>query len=179
MSPASGTSAPGAPSRDYQGPGAPLMTGSPDMRQAALWYAKTGIPVFPLHNPIRGGCSCGNRDCGSPGKHPRTPHGFKDATTDLLCIENWWSKWPEANIGIPTGPVTKLLVVDSDPRNGGPADREEFSRRIGPIPDTTEVLTGGGGRHDACKQPWTLRGRLAGWSGTPNLGSSGVISTQR
>jgi DNA-binding transcriptional ArsR family regulator len=40
-----------------------------------------------------------------------------------------------------------LLVVDCDPRNGGPAERAELVRRFGPIPETAEVITGGGGRH--------------------------------
>jgi hypothetical protein len=118
------------------------------MQRAALWYAGNGIPVFPLHFPTStGGCSCVKSDCGSPGKHPLTPHGFKDATTDLARIREWWSEWPDANVGIPTGTVSGFLVVDCDPRNGGPTDRAELIQLCGPIPETAEVITGGGGRH--------------------------------
>jgi putative DNA primase/helicase len=48
---------------------------------------------------------------------------------------------------MPTGAVTEILVLDLDPRNGGPADRDELIEQFGPIPNTAEVITGGGGRH--------------------------------
>jgi hypothetical protein len=122
-------------------------------REAALWYAKHGIPVFPLYWPVAGGCSCGNSDCKDIGKHPRTVHGFKDATTDDSRINDWFNKWPHANIGIPTGKASGIFVVDNDPRNGGPEDREEFIRLYGPIPETAEVITGSGGRHIYFQDP--------------------------
>lgn len=125
------------------------------MKEAALWYATNGVPVFPLHTPTADGCSCGknpgavpdDKVCRSQGKHPRTATGFKEATTDPEQVNEWWDKWPTANIGIPTGTDTKLLLVDLDPRNGGPASSAELAERIGPIPDTVEIITGGGGRH--------------------------------
>ena len=117
------------------------------MAKAALWYAAHGFPVFPLHSAPGGVCSCGDPNCQNPGKHPRTAHGFKDATQDQDRIAAWWNRWPDANIGIPTGAASGLLVVDCDPRNGGPADRSELIERCGPIPDTAEAITGGRGRH--------------------------------
>ena len=117
------------------------------MVKAARWYAAHGFAVFPLHSARGGVCSCGDLECQNPGKHPRTTHGFKDATQDQDRIAAWWKRWPDANIGIPTGAASGLLVVDCDPRNGGPADRSELIERFGPIPDTAEAITGGGGRH--------------------------------
>jgi hypothetical protein len=38
---------------------------------AALTYARKGWRVFPLYEPHGSGCSCGNPECGKPGKHPR------------------------------------------------------------------------------------------------------------
>jgi len=119
----------------------------PDLKRAAGWYAAHGFPVIPLHSARGGVCSCGDLECQNPGKHPRTAHGFKDATQNQECIAAWWKRWPDANIGIPTGTASGLLVVDCDPRNGGPADRSELIERCGPIPDTAEAITGGGGRH--------------------------------
>ena len=135
--------------------------GEQNMQAAALWYAKNGIPVFPLHWPTAEGCSCGknpdaipeDQSCRSIAKHPRTATGFKEATTDAEQITKWWTKWPSANIGIPTGEITQLLVVDSDPRNGGPADRRELIEIIGPIPETAEAITGGDGRHTYFRYP--------------------------
>ena len=86
---------------------------------AALHYASIGWHVIPLHTPRASGCSCGNSACGAIGKHPRTRHGIKDATTDPDVISRWWLREPDANIGIVTGIVSGIVVVDVDPRNGG------------------------------------------------------------
>lgn len=118
-----------------------------DMKNAALWYARNAIPIFPLHWPIGSKCSCGKRDCNSPAKHPLTPRGFKDATIDAGQIATWWGQWPDANIGIPTGEASGFLVVDIDPRNGGDESLESLIREHGRFPDTAEQITGGGGRH--------------------------------
>lgn len=84
---------------------------------AALGYAADhDWPVFPCHWIEDGHCSCGQTDC-SAGKHPLTPAGFKDASTDPLLIKAWWSKWPLANIGIPTGMISKTAVVDVDDKS--------------------------------------------------------------
>jgi hypothetical protein len=85
---------------------------NPNMLDAALAYAQRGWAVLPLHTVRNGQCSCGNTTCSSPGKHPHTTHGVKDATTDKATIEQWWSQWPEANIGIATGAISRLVVLD-------------------------------------------------------------------
>jgi Bifunctional DNA primase/polymerase, N-terminal len=87
------------------------------MLDEALKYAAEWIPVFPLHNVIPNGvppCSCANAKCENVAKHPRTAHGFKDATTDEEIIREWWGKWPAANIGIPTGEPSGIVVLDID-----------------------------------------------------------------
>lgn len=139
---------------------------------AALAYAALGWAVVPLHTP-RGpdACSCGwrRRDPGekhSIGKHPRTEHGLLDATTDPDIIREWWTKhWPTANIGILTGAGSGIIAVDIDPRHGGDETWEAVLAEHGPIPDTVEALTGGGGRHILFRHPG---GRVAG--GTGKLG---------
>jgi len=132
------------------------------MGQAAHWYASHGLPVFPVHRASCGRCSCGKRDCDHPGKHPRTRHGFKDATTDLKFIADWWKQWPDANIGMPTGPASGLLVLDIDPRNGGEESWASFILKNGPLPETAEQISGGGGRHIFFKHPDVpLRATLA------------------
>ena len=54
------------------------------MNAAALSLASLGIPVFP--------CKW--------DKKPHTFSRFKEATTDLAVIRGWWSRWPDALIGV-------------------------------------------------------------------------------
>jgi hypothetical protein len=115
--------------------------------QHALKYAVRGHPVFPLYGIRDGRCDCGNPDCGSPGKHPRTVNGFKDTTSDPAQVREWWSRWPDANIGIPTGEASGLLVLDVDPRNGGDQSLSELLNRYGQLPSTLTQRTGSGGTH--------------------------------
>lgn len=112
----------------------------------AIAYA-VQVPVFPLHTPILTGpepkCSCGNPECTSIGKHPRTRNGLHDATTDAGTITRWWSMWPDANIGMPTGKASGVVVLDVDEFDSLTALEEEH----GKLPDGPVVLTGGGGLH--------------------------------
>lgn len=82
----------------------------------ALKYAADGFAVFPVYEPERHHgvliCSCGKEDC--KGKHPRTPNGCTDATTDIETIKGWWTKWPDASIGIATGKKSGVSVIDLD-----------------------------------------------------------------
>ena len=66
---------------------------------AALDYAGRGLPVFP---------------CKRADKAPLVAGGFKAATTDPKLIRNWWSRWPEAMIGMPTGLASGIDVLDLD-----------------------------------------------------------------
>ncbi len=121
---------------------------------AALGYARLGWSVFPLHTPINGGCSCGNPECGKKtGKHPRTLHGLKEATTSEVLIREWWKKWPDANIGILTGSPSGVVVLDVDPHKGGEESLAQLERTCGLLPKTVETITGGGGRHLFFKDP--------------------------
>ena len=83
--------------------------------------------------------------CDHPGKHPCTPNGVKDATTDRTVIKAWFNKWPDANIGIATGRRSGILVLDVD-GNVGKASLEELQAERGRLPKTVTVLTGKG-RH--------------------------------
>ena len=84
------------------------------MLTAALDYAGRGWPVLPLHHPTATGCSCLNPECNAIGKHPRLRNGLDSASTDEKTIRDWWTRWPDANVGILTGPESGLLVVDLD-----------------------------------------------------------------
>jgi hypothetical protein len=106
--------------------------------KAALAYARRGIPVFP---------------CEPGGKAPLTYNGFWDATTDSRRIGAWWARWPGANIGVPTGERSGLVVLDVDPRDGGPESLAGLERATGPLPETAKARTGGGGMHVFFRYP--------------------------
>jgi hypothetical protein len=76
----------------------------PTLAGTALRYADLGIPVFP---------------CVPGGKQPLTPNGFHDATSSPRVVQAWWERHPYANIGLPTGARTGVLVVDVDVHSAG------------------------------------------------------------
>jgi hypothetical protein len=62
-------------------------------------------------------------------------------------ITGWYQRWPTANVGIVTGTISGLLVLDIDPRHGGDDSLARWEVEHGPLPQTVEARTGGGGRH--------------------------------
>ena len=121
------------------------------MMDAANQYASKGWAlwaVFPLHNAPDGRCSCDKPDCTSPGKHPRTRRGLRDASTDPWKLREWWTEWPEANVGVRTGSESGIVVLDVDPRHGGDESLKDRT-----IPPTLEAQTSAGGRHLYFRHP--------------------------
>lgn len=121
-----------------------------ETRKYARWYARRGIHVFPCHTIEDGACTCGKADCASPGKHPvgtLAPHGVLDATDDLTVIDQWWAAFPDANIGVATGRVSGLVVVDIDPDKGGEDSWTNLEDRFGTVDNTWWIETGSGGYH--------------------------------
>jgi putative DNA primase/helicase len=114
--------------------------------EAALAYAQRGWAVFPTHTMRGDRCSCGSRDCGSPGKHPHTKQGLKEATLDEAQIRDWWRRWRDANIGVATGEISGLVVLDVDGQ-AGEQQLEVLEAEFGELPDTARTITGGDGLH--------------------------------
>jgi hypothetical protein len=100
------------------------------MLRAALQLVERGLAVFP---------------CRPQGKEPMTPHGLKDASTDRDMVEHWWHRAPDANIGIATGAISDIVVIDVDG-----LDAEEELRKLEAeyiaLPATVESITARG-RH--------------------------------
>lgn len=105
----------------------------PDARAAALRFLSLGWSVVPMQ---------------PRGKRPLvrwTPYQTRRATADE--VEQWFRRWPDANVGIVTGTISGLLVLDVDAGHGGDASLAELEREFAPLEPTLECLTGGGGRH--------------------------------
>ena len=105
---------------------------APRLPKAALAYARRGVPVFP---------------CEPGAKRPLTRNGHWDATTDSRVIERWWKRWPSANVGIPTGKKSGVVVLDVDIDDGGLESLAKLERTGAPTPKTAKARTGGGGIH--------------------------------
>jgi hypothetical protein len=131
------------------------MGGTPDdwatVARAALACAARGWPVVPMHAPrTDGACGCGRKGCRNPGKHPRSVHGFADATTDVAAVERIFRQ--PANLGLATGRRAGVWVLDVDGAEGW----ESLQALAGPrggMPVTVESWTGGGGRHLFFRHP--------------------------
>jgi hypothetical protein len=152
------------------------------LRDAALGYASRAIPVLPLHYPLphrtglqpvpgnqpppmRAGCSCRDLDCGQVGKHPLgslVSHGVTDATCNRARVLAWWTRHPQANIGLATG--YRFDVLDAD----GPAGEAvigALAATHGLVSSGPLVRTGGSGWHFYLRptglgnaRPWDLPG---------------------
>ena len=112
------------------------------MFEAAIGMACKGMRIFP---------------CGAD-KQPLTAHGFKDASNDEAVIRDWWTRWPDAGIGMPTGKINGDIVldVDMDRERGidGEAALQALQTREGAVISTTRtVRTPRGGRHLYFKHP--------------------------
>lgn len=99
------------------------------MIETALHYAAKGWQVFPLL---------------PNDKRPATENGFKAATAQREIIEGWWLRWPDANVGIVTGAVSGIVVLDIDRKHGvdGVLAATELA-----LPETLVIRTPTGGFH--------------------------------
>ena len=100
---------------------------------AARELARAGVPVFP---------------CVPGEKTPLVSSGFRRATTDARRVQGWWRWQPEANIGIPTGAVSGLVVIDVDVHGVDGYAAYARAARAGLIPaPLATVTTPTGGQH--------------------------------
>lgn len=127
----------------------------------ALNYASLGMRVLPLHYITPAGtCSCGgssvNPKC-KPGKHPFSrlvPHGHRDASSDSEQIREWFTN-TSYNLGLATGWVSGIFVLDRDDRDGGATSLQALEAQYGVLPQTLTQTTGNGA-HYVFRQPQEL-----------------------
>lgn len=124
--------------------------------EAALHYCDLGFSVIPIHGIVKGKCTCGNAKCKKPGKHPRVK--WRDKSTKRPStddIKNWWKKFPNCNVGIITGEISGIAVIDVDGQEGLES-LKALGLPIKELPETPTVKTGGGGYHLIYELPKNL-----------------------
>lgn len=135
----------------------PVQTPPTTNLEYALKYAANGWHIIPCYTIKNGACACGESKCNSPGKHPMNNHGVKNATTDATIITEWFTQWPDANIGVATGRHSGFFAVDVDIKHDlgkfGDVSLEQLESDHGKMPDTVLAKTGSGGLHYLFKYP--------------------------
>ncbi len=131
----------------------------------ALRYAERGFAVFPLREG---------------GKEPLTKNGCKDATQDPQQIQQWWKRWPKANLAIATGSTSGGLVVvdiDIDTEKGvyGNESLRLWESEFSPLPDTLTAITGRGGTHYYFRSDQDIRNRAGVLEGVDIRGEGGYV----
>jgi hypothetical protein len=94
---------------------------------SALQLARQGVPIFPCR----------------PDKAPLIKNGFKGATTNFDKLHQWWTRWPDALVSVPTG--ERFVVVDVDLQHTDALVWLEENRRR--LPPTRTHATRSGGKH--------------------------------
>jgi len=123
----------------------------PRCLEAALEYLNLGFSVIPLYGfDERGICTCGKVACHRAGKHPIsgwTKSRNKRQTPEQL-IEAF-NRHPDANVGIITGSVSGIVVVDVE----GPEGLDALSKLVENDSPAFPTVKTGRGHHLYARHP--------------------------
>lgn len=131
-------------------------------KESALDYLERGWSVIPLR-PRQ--------------KRPAirwTEYQHRRASADE--VKKWFHERPNANVGIVTGSISNLVVVDVDPLHGGDASIATMEKEHGALSRTIEAITGGGGRHIYFEHPGgVVHNRVGFLPGVDIRGDGGYV----
>lgn len=116
-------------------------------------YCDLKWKVIPIYGVKNGQCLCNKFDCSAIGKHPATKNGLYDGSDDYDSLALIWKKNPELNIGVVTGIVSGIVVLDIDKKNNGYDSFKTLQNQYGFSSLTRKCLSGGGGFHLYFKHP--------------------------
>lgn len=134
-------------------------------------YLGMGWCVYPAHHVdfSTGACSCGNLKCPCPGKHPigRWTE-YQNRLPTKREVQLWFSSL-ECNIGMVTGSISRIVVVDIDGEEG-----LEVADTLDLAP-TLSARTGGGGTHLFYATDEPVEGRIRAFEGIDIRGDRGYV----
>jgi len=125
------------------------------MLSHALAYLKKGKSVIPV------------------GKNKRPLIKWEEFQKRLPTeaeVRSWWKMFPEANIGIVTGKVSNILVVDVDKKSGGIETVKGLA-----LGATLTAKTGGGGLHYYYKYQEGVGNKAGIYQGIDIRGEGGYV----
>jgi len=101
--------------------------------KAARWYCTEGYSVIPIR--------------ADASKKPLVKwEQYQKEKAPLQQIEEWWQRWPDANIGIVTGEISGISVVDKDLHKMSPEQKAETAKLL-PPENTPTANSISGGEH--------------------------------
>ena len=114
------------------------------MRTSAHALAALRFAIFPL---------------AADGRTPLVKGGVYAASHDPGQIDAWWSRWPDANIGLACGSASGVLALDIDCKGGkdGYADLTDLEGEFTALPATVSSRTPSGGGHRLFAHPPGLK----------------------
>jgi hypothetical protein len=140
-----------APRRGFLLNSAVVAPPSPNALARALTYVVKGWHVFPAPTGEKKSLKSAKFSDGRPW----------GATTDAEEVRRDFERWPEANVGIVTGPKSGIFVVECDTVEGhdvdGIASLEMIVAKHGTLPDTLMAESPSGSLHHYFKYPDGMR----------------------
>lgn len=110
------------------------------------------FPVFPCRRTPEE-VTIGGKPRLLKAKTPLVARGFHAATQDVEQIRAWWARWPDALAAVPTGSLTRLVVIDYDTPKSDAAGLEWLEAHTDELMSTRSHETLSGGRHYLFRAP--------------------------
>lgn len=146
--------------------------------ELAQHYTEQGWPVFPCRSQSEEHVDQHGEITTLGEKTPLTTNGFKAATRFARILDRWWTDWPDAAVGLPTGSPTGFFALDIDNKPGGSNGfiwLDEMQAEHGPLPSTARVISPNGGMHIYFKYVVGTRNRGALGAGVDIRSEGGYV----
>ena len=126
------------------------MTDSIPCLDAALDYLKRGWSVIPIENGGKRPVVVGYNEAGAQMRF--SWERFQESLPTEADVREWFRLWPNANIAVVTGAVSRIVILDVDVKNNGLANAQDLFKKFG-TPVTPRVQSPSGGFHYYFRHP--------------------------
>ena len=128
-----------------------------NLLDSVVKYLNMGWSVIPLE---------------SRGKRPLISWiSFQSSMANEDQINAWWKRWPDANIGVVTGRISKIIVLDVD----GPKGESTLKEKKLHLPPTLVSKTGNGIHYFYRHPGWPVVNRASMLPGLDVRGDGGYV----